>query len=238
MTQLIIAGNYRQYKDYLQIHNKTPREAIYIADEEALAGRQGEVIYIGTYWQNKAFDSPYLAIIEKYQLKSLAEQYLKGHLQDDIEVTYVSSELQYYYVNNGSRTERVEMRRYRDEQGNEISFDFHYNHQRDGYAICRERLDKLGEISIMDDNKASDVAASRTIVMVLFVSAGGRLTQTCLGNTSPATDVHKEHFAIIRPNVEPLRVADKASGQRQAGLKPRWLHHREGKADGRRSKQI
>lgn len=58
--QLIIAGDYQQFLNYLKKH-KIPRpNAVYISDVQSIYGRTQKelenIIWTGTYWQRKDID--------------------------------------------------------------------------------------------------------------------------------------------------------------------------------------
>lgn len=64
--EIVIAGTYRQYKDYLRCSGKSSREAIYASEERQLLGRHGvKIIYVGEWWLNPAAHSDYLQILEQ-----------------------------------------------------------------------------------------------------------------------------------------------------------------------------
>lgn len=51
---IIIAGNYRQYRDYIRRYNLNPKEYKYIPDAHKLRGLHNcKVICVGTYWESE-----------------------------------------------------------------------------------------------------------------------------------------------------------------------------------------
>jgi hypothetical protein len=51
--KIVIAGNYRQYQDYLRENKLSPREARYVSSPEHLRGLRGvEVVKYGEWWLN------------------------------------------------------------------------------------------------------------------------------------------------------------------------------------------
>ena len=55
--KIVIAGNYRQYKDYLRENNLTPQQARYVDMPEKLRGLHGvEVVKYGEWWLNPCAD--------------------------------------------------------------------------------------------------------------------------------------------------------------------------------------
>lgn len=64
--KIVIAGNYRQYQNYLRENNLTPQEAKYVSTPEQLHGlRDVEVVKVGEWWLNPCADDDYLKIIER-----------------------------------------------------------------------------------------------------------------------------------------------------------------------------
>lgn len=58
VRQLIIAGSYAQYRDYLQRYNLHPRAARYISQAGDLRGYEpgeDEIVLVGTYLDNEAY---------------------------------------------------------------------------------------------------------------------------------------------------------------------------------------
>jgi len=55
----VLAGNFRQFQDYLRTHKLNPYEFFYVYDERSLAGWHGEILEVGTYWENPMYNSDY-----------------------------------------------------------------------------------------------------------------------------------------------------------------------------------
>jgi len=60
MKQLIIAGNYRQYVNYIEKYKLSRNDTVYISREEILLGRAQEELenikFIGTWWERSDID--------------------------------------------------------------------------------------------------------------------------------------------------------------------------------------
>jgi hypothetical protein len=64
--KIVIAGNYRQYQNYLRENNLTPQQARYVDTPEKLRGlRDVEVVRVGEWWLNPCADDDYLEIIQR-----------------------------------------------------------------------------------------------------------------------------------------------------------------------------
>ena len=62
--KIVIAGNYRQYKDYLRENNLTPQQARYVDMPEKLRGLRGvEVVKYGEWWLNPCANDWYLEYV-------------------------------------------------------------------------------------------------------------------------------------------------------------------------------
>ena len=62
--KIVIAGNYRQYKNYLRENNLTPQQAQYIDTPVKLRGlRNVEVVKYGDWWLNPCANDWYLEYI-------------------------------------------------------------------------------------------------------------------------------------------------------------------------------
>lgn len=62
--KIVIAGNYRQYKDYLLENNLTPQQARYVDAPEKLRGLRGvEVVKYGEWWLNPCANDWYLEYV-------------------------------------------------------------------------------------------------------------------------------------------------------------------------------
>lgn len=62
--RIVIAGNYRQYKDYLRENNLTPQQARYVDTPEKLRGLRGvEVVKYGEWWLNPCANDWYLELV-------------------------------------------------------------------------------------------------------------------------------------------------------------------------------
>ena len=63
---IVIAGNYSQYKDYINKHGLNHLTHPYIGREEQLFGlRNVKVLKTGEYWKSPIFKSDMLMILEK-----------------------------------------------------------------------------------------------------------------------------------------------------------------------------
>lgn len=62
--KIVIAGNYRQYKNYLRENNLTPQQARYVDMPEKLRGLRGaEVVKYGEWWLNPCANDWYLEYV-------------------------------------------------------------------------------------------------------------------------------------------------------------------------------
>ena len=67
---LVIAGNSRQYLDYLQKNNMNRRDAIYANSEKDLMGydlRKTKIVLTGEYWLNSVYNSKFHSLIRELQ---------------------------------------------------------------------------------------------------------------------------------------------------------------------------
>jgi len=55
----VLAGNFRQYEDHLRTHKLNPAEYFYVSHEQALMGWHGDILEVGTYWENPVYNSDY-----------------------------------------------------------------------------------------------------------------------------------------------------------------------------------
>ncbi len=55
---LIIAGNYRQFKDWCQRNYCAPKNAIYASHKDVVRGLRGvKIVETGSYWENPVYCS-------------------------------------------------------------------------------------------------------------------------------------------------------------------------------------
>ena len=66
VMKLVIAGNYQQYKNYLQENKLSSQDAKYISRSEQLRGyRDVEIVRVGEWWLNPCAYDSYLQVIER-----------------------------------------------------------------------------------------------------------------------------------------------------------------------------
>lgn len=71
---VVIAGNYQQYKRFLNTHKFTPQEAQYVDREEQLLGLCNvEIIRTGEFWKNPTEGSDCLKLLERKEYGILLE---------------------------------------------------------------------------------------------------------------------------------------------------------------------
>jgi hypothetical protein len=75
MHKLIIAGTYAQYRDWLVQHGASSRAAVFIDNEDKLRGCDpecDEIVLVGTYWDNPAYQSAQYLYLTNTRLMALA----------------------------------------------------------------------------------------------------------------------------------------------------------------------
>lgn len=64
--EIVIAGSYQEYLDYLRRSGKSPREAIYACQERHVRGRRGaKIVRVGQSWLNPLTKHPYLHVLDE-----------------------------------------------------------------------------------------------------------------------------------------------------------------------------
>jgi len=75
MRKLIIAGTHAEYRDWLVRNHASPRAAVEIHNENELRGcdpDEDEIVLVGTYWDNPAYQSPHYLYLTNTRRMALA----------------------------------------------------------------------------------------------------------------------------------------------------------------------
>jgi hypothetical protein len=63
--RLVMAGNYYQFRDFLRRSELSTTDHRYVTTQEQLRGYSGEVLQVGTWWDNQGYTSNFLDELDR-----------------------------------------------------------------------------------------------------------------------------------------------------------------------------